>query len=483
MMMPKLDGFGLLAALRDHDELHDVPVIFLSARAGEEAKVEGLQQGADDYLVKPFSARELLARVSANVALSGIRLERAKLLENLNVTLEQRVAEEVRERIKAEEQLRQAQKMEAIGQLTGGIAHDFNNMLAVVMGGLNLIQRRLASGETDVQRFIDAAVDSARRAANLTQRLLAFSRQQPLAPEPVNPNKMVSAMTELLARTIGEDISVQSVLGAGLWQIKADHGQLESAILNLCVNARDAMPEGGRLTIETSNAYVDDIVSREYTIPPGQYVLIAVGDNGAGMSSDVVSRAFDPFFTTKDIGKGTGLGLSQVYGFVRQSGGHVKIYSEIGAGTTVKIYLPRHYGDSSLPDARPAPAAADRGAKGEVVLVVEDDERVRAISVAALGDLGYTAIGASSPGEALQLLANGLSISLLFTDVIMPLMSGRELAERLRQREPDLKVLYTTGYARNAILHNGVLEPGTSLLTKPFSVEELAAKVRQALDW
>jgi signal transduction histidine kinase len=317
-------------------------------------------------------------------------------LQTLNATLEQRVTEEVHERTRAEEQLRQVQKMEAIGQLTGGIAHDFNNMLAVVIGGLNILQRRLEKGDTNIARFVNAAIDGAQRAAALTQRLLAFSRQQPLAPEPLNPNKMISGMTELLTRTLGEHIAVEIVLGAGVWQVKADPGQLENAVLNLCVNARDAMPDGGRLTIETSNSYVDDVVAKEYAIPAGQYALIAVADSGIGMISEVMIRAFDPFYTTKEVGKGTGLGLSQVYGFVRQSGGHVKIYSEIGVGTTVKIYLPRNYGEAPAAEGKKKAVSTYRGSKSEIVLVVEDEERVRTISVEALRDLGYTAIGASS---------------------------------------------------------------------------------------
>jgi signal transduction histidine kinase/CheY-like chemotaxis protein len=403
-------------------------------------------------------------------------------LQTLNATLEQRVAEEVRERTKAEGQLRQVQKMEAIGQLTGGIAHDFNNMLAVIIGGLNILQRRLEKGETDVQRFIEGAIDGAQRAAGLTRRLLAFSRQQPLAPERINPNKLISSMTDLLSLTLGEHIAIETVLEAGIWPIKADPGQLENAVLNLCVNARDAMQDGGRLTIETSNACVDHVVAKEFAILPGQYALIAVADSGVGMSTEILARAFDPFFTTKEIGKGTGLGLSQIYGFVRQSGGDVKIYSEVGVGTTVKIYLPRDDGEANSVESRLVPVAAYRGSKSERVLVVEDEERLRTISVEALRDLGYTAIGASSAQEALQIFEGDLGISLLFTDVIMPAMSGRELADRLRQQHPNLKVLYATGYPRNAIMHNGILEAGTSLLTKPFSVEELATKVRQVLD-
>ncbi|OJU03429.1 MAG: hypothetical protein BGN87_02420 [Rhizobiales bacterium 65-79] len=403
-------------------------------------------------------------------------------LQTLNTTLEQRVLEEVQERSKAEDQLRQIQKMEAVGQLTGGIAHDFNNMLAVIIGGLNLLQRKLKKGETDVERFIEGAIDGAQRAAALTQRLLAFSRQQPLAPEVLNPNRLVSGMTELLRRTLGEPISIETVLTAGLWQVQADPAQLESAILNLSVNARDAMPDGGKLTIETSNAFVDDAFAREFAITPGQYVLIAVADTGTGMTPEVIAKAFDPFYTTKSVGKGTGLGLSQVYGFVRQSGGHVKIYSEPGIGTTVKIYLPRHYGEAVAVNTESGVKAAYGGLPSEIVLVVEDEDRVRAVSVEALKELGYGVVEASTPAEALRILEGEGEIALLFTDVVMPQMSGRELADLARTRRPGLKVLYTTGYTRNAIVHNGILDPGTNLLTKPFSVEELANKVRAILD-
>ena len=400
----------------------------------------------------------------------------------LNNTLEQRVVDEVYARSKVEEQLRQIQKMEAVGQLTGGIAHDFNNMLAVIMGGLTLLQRKLARGETDVERFVDAAIDGAQRAATLTQRLLAFSRQQALSPEPLVVNKLVAGMSELLDRTLGEQVKVETVLAAGLWQVKADPAQLENAILNLAVNARDAMPGGGRLTIETLNAFVDDAYAQEYAIETGQYVLIAVADTGAGMAPEVIAKAFDPFFTTKGAGKGTGLGLSQVYGFVRQSGGHVKIYSELGLGTSVKIYLPRLYGEAAATEQAKRLATIHRGLRSEVILVVEDDERVRALSVEALRDLGYSVVEASGPTQALRMLDEGQQVNLLFTDVVMPDMSGRQLSDRAREKRPKLKVLYTTGYTRNAIVHNGMLDPGTNLLTKPFSIEELAAKIRKILD-
>ena len=391
-------------------------------------------------------------------------------------------AVETTSRIKAEEQLRQAQKMEAVGQLTGGIAHDFNNMLAVVIGGLNLLQRRLARGDTNVSRYIDAAMEGATRAAALTQRLLAFSRQQPLAPEPVDANSMVSGMTELLTRTLGEAIRVETVLFPGLWKTHADPIQLESAILNLSVNARDAMPEGGRLTIETANIHLDEYYAREFAVAAGEYVQIAVSDTGVGMKPDVVAKAFDPFFTTKGVGKGTGLGLSQVFGFIRQSGGQVKIYSEIKRGTAVKIYLPRFHGEAEPVAQRRTTTTAPGGNVNEIVLVVEDEDRVRGYSVEALRDLGYTVVHASNGTEALRMIEAGQDVTLLFTDVVMPGMTGRQLADHAINALPTLKVLFTTGYTRNAVVHNGILDPGTNFLPKPFSIEQLAAKVRSALD-
>lgn len=424
---------------------------------------------------------EFVGMIGVNVDVTEARCAQAEL-QALNATLEQRVLDEVYERSKAEDQLRQFQKMEAVGQLTGGIAHDFNNMLAVILGGLNLLKRKLAKGETDVERFIEGAIDGAQRAANLTQRLLAFSRQQPLSPEPIHPNRMVADMSELLARTLGEPIVVQTVLGPGLWRAQADPGQLENAILNLSVNARDSMPNGGRLTIETSNALIDNVFAREFAIPPGEYVLISVADTGAGMTPEVMAKAFDPFYTTKGVGKGTGLGLSQVYGFVRQSGGHVKIHSEVGRGTTVKIYLPRYLGGGLEAQGKNDQGLSCQGSLNEIVMVVEDEDRVRALSVEALRDLGYAVVEAARPGEALRLLEEREDICLLFTDVVMPEMSGRELAELVRGKRPGIKVLYTTGYTRDAIVHNGILVPGTSLLTKPFSIDELAAKVRSILD-
>lgn len=403
-------------------------------------------------------------------------------LEALNAGLEQRVADEIAERMKAEEQLRQSQKMEAVGQLTGGIAHDFNNMLAVILGSLHLAKRRLGQGELNIDRFLESAIDGANRAATLTQRLLAFSRQQPLAPVVLDINKMVAGMSELLERSLGELVRLETVLMAGLWRVKADPAQLESALINLAVNARDAMPKGGRLTIETANASIDQKYAREYALQPGQYVLIAVTDNGTGIAADVLGKVFDPFFTTKVVGKGTGLGLSQVYGFVRQSGGHVKIYSELDVGTTVKIYLPRFTGEEPVSAASESASYAGASLQSETILVVEDDERVRSISSESLRELGYTVVEAASARDAIRKIESGFVPDLLFTDVVMPDMTGAELAAELSRRHPDLKVLFTTGYTRNAIVHNGVLDAGKHLLSKPFAIEDLAAKVRNLLD-
>lgn len=396
--------------------------------------------------------------------------------------LEQAVAERTAELMAAETRLRQAQKMEAVGQLTGGIAHDFNNMLAVIISGLNLLQRRLAKGDTNVAMYIEGALDGAKRAAALTQRLLAFARQQPLAPEVIDANLMVTGMNDLLAHALGETVTLEIVRGAGLWQSHVDPSELENALINLAVNARDAMPSGGKVTIETANTYIDEDYGREHEVAPGQYVQIAVTDTGIGMAPEVLARAFDPFFTTKSVGHGTGLGLSQVFGFVRQSGGHVKIYSEPDVGTCVKIYLPRHYGSQVPHERRPGSQHIAAGMSGEVVLVVEDDERVRRFSTEALRDLGYEVLEAGNGQEALAIIDGGAPITLLFTDIVMPGMTGRQLADLALARRPGLKVLYTTGYTRNAVVHNGVLDPGTQLLQKPFTLDLLAAKVRAVID-
>ena len=385
---------------------------------------------------------------------------------------------------KSQDALRQAQKMEAVGQLTGGIAHDFNNMLAIVIGSLDIATRRLRRGDTAVERYLQNAHEGASRAATLTQRLLAFSRQSPLSPSVLNLNSLVANMSELLRRTLGEPVILETVLAGGLWCTHADPNQLESAILNLAVNARDAMPGGGKLTIETANAHLDDhYAASEPGLAAGHYVMIAVSDMGEGMDAETLKRVFDPFFTTKPVGKGTGLGLSMVYGFARQSGGHVRIYSEPGSGTCVKIYLPRHFG--SVPQAagtalaKSIPTAAS---DAEIVLVVEDDERVRLMSCNALRELGYTVFEASSGEEALRLYSRLERVDVVFTDVVMPGLSGRQLADSLRAVSARVKVLYTTGYTRNAVVHNGVLDEGVAFLAKPFSVEALAVKLRAVLD-
>lgn len=409
-------------------------------------------------------------------------VEARQVLTRSREELTQEVEERTAKLLEAQDQLRQAQKMEAVGQLTGGIAHDFNNMLAVILGSINLLEKRLARGETDVTRYIEAAKDGANRAASLTHRLLAFSRRQPLKPEVIDANRMIAGMSELLARSIGETISVETVLAAGLWKTNADSSQLENAILNLAVNSRDAMPHGGKLTVETANIYLSAEYGHDHSVAEGQYVLIAVSDTGTGMSEETISKAFDPFFTTKEVGKGSGLGLSQIFGFVRQSNGHVKIYSEQGIGTSVKLYLPRYEGDTVAVEKEPQATDVGRGSRFESVLVVEDDDRVRAFSTEALRELGYTVTEARSGQDALNLLNDGLRPDLLFTDVVMPGMSGRGLATAVKHLIPAIKVLYTTGYTRNAVVHNGVLDSGTHLLQKPFSLDQLAEKVRKAID-
>jgi PAS domain S-box-containing protein len=383
----------------------------------------------------------------------------------------------------AEEALRQAQKMEAVGQLTGGIAHDFNNMLAVVIGSLELLSRRIDQSDARARRYVASAAEGARRAAVLTQRLLAFSRQQPLKPAVVDANALVSGMSELIRGSIGGEIRLETVLASGLWRIHADPNQLESVLLNLAVNARDAMPQGGRLTIETQNAHLDARYAYDHPgLACGQYVMIAVSDTGAGMPASVSARAFEPFFTTKPVGKGTGLGLSQVYGFVKQSGGHVKISSELGEGTSVKVYLPRLVASEPAGEAA-APAAALAGGEGhELILVVEDEAAVRQFSVEALRELGYQVIEADGAARALRLLDEYSQVALLFTDVIMPEVNGPRLAEAACALRPALKVLFTTGYTGNAVVHNGMPGPEVPLLGKPFTLEELASSVRAVLD-
>ena len=412
-------------------------------------------------------------------------------------SLEEAVRERTREleeqneaRKKAEELLRQAQKMEAVGQLTGGVAHDFNNLLTIILGGLEMIGRQLPSLDTSpvaerIARGRDIGVEGVQRAAALTSRLLAFSRRQPLDPKQVDANKLIAATGQLLHRSLGEQVSLETVLGAGLWRIHADVNQLENSLLNLALNARDAMPNGGKVTIETANCYLDEsyVASLSEPVEPGQYVMIAVTDTGTGMDVSTRAKAFEPFFTTKEAGKGTGLGLSQVYGFIRQSSGHIRIYSELGEGSTVKIYFPRHFGDDEGVKDQSVPSTSPRATGNEIILVVEDDDTLRAYTVQVLAELGYDVMEAAHGPAALYIINARDDIDLLFTDIVMPGgMNGRELADKARRLRPLLKVLFTTGYTRNAVVHQGRLDPGVHLIGKPYSSDRLAEKIRSLLD-
>ena len=620
IMMPRLDGFGLIKAIRAKESLRDLPVIVLSARAGEEASIEGLSAGADDYLVKPFSARELIARVEAALALARLRGEtnevtretserlkaalaasgtgtfrwnfsdntliwddelhrlfdiepgqnltlenfislvhqddrdgvrkrckqcvsqgtdfemeyrvmlrhggerwlldkgvtfkdgagrplymtgacvdiserkRAELaLRRMNETLEERVAErtaeldaahnrlleEAREREEISAQLRQAQKMEAIGKLTGGVAHDFNNLLQVISGNLQLISKDVAGNER-TERRIQNALTGVSRGSKLASQLLAFGRRQPLEPKVVNLGRYLRGLDEMLRRAIGEEIELETIAGGGLWNTCVDLAQLENAILNLAINARDAMKGYGKLTIEAGNAWLDDqYAARHPDIAAGQYVMIAVSDTGPGIPAENLERVFEPFFTTKPEGEGTGLGLSMVYGFVKQSGGHAKIYSELGHGTTVRLYLPRTRAEEDI--ALPKDASPIAGGT-ETILVVEDDEGVRLTVVDMLADLGYRVLKAKDAQAALVVIESGVSIDLLFTDVVMPgPLRSTELAKKVRERAPGIAILFTSGYTDNAIVHGGRLDEGTHLLSKPYTREALARKIRHVL--
>jgi signal transduction histidine kinase/ActR/RegA family two-component response regulator len=390
---------------------------------------------------------------------------------------------EMLERERAEATMRQAQKMEALGQLTGGVAHDFNNMLAIIVGNLDLGMRRLSKEDVRARIYVENALSGARRAAELTKRLLAFSRLQPLKPQSADANKCVADMSELLRRTLGEAIELETVLGGGLWRAIVDVHQLESAILNLVINARDAMGRAGRLTIETANTELNRAYADAHAeVTPGQYVMIAVTDTGRGMSDAVIEKAFDPFFTTKPSGAGTGLGLSQVHGFIKQSKGHIKIYSEEGKGTTIKIYLPRDMSRVFAAETRSAvPRAPEFSPKDHVVLVVEDDPGVRSFTVSAVRELGYDAVEADTVGIAREKLLENPRVTIILTDVVLPGGNGRELADILLRERPDLVVLFMTGYTRNAIVHNGTLDPGVRLLSKPFTIEELGRELHAIL--
>jgi PAS domain S-box-containing protein len=460
----------------DEDRASDVP-----SKALEEARQTG------KFEMQGWRVRKDGSLFYANVLITAVRdPATGELIGFAKITRDISEWREAQEALKkTQEQLAQSQKMESIGQLTGGVAHDFNNLLTIIIGNLDTLSRAVKEPAADtsrLQRLLDSAQKGAQRAASLTQRLLAFSRRAPLDPRVVDLGRVVTGMSDLLRRTLGERIAIETVLSGGLWRVCADPNQLEIAILNLAVNARDAMADGGRLTIETANTRLDEAyAAAQAEVVPGQYAVICVTDTGSGMTKEVAARAFEPFFTTKETGHGTGLGLSQVYGFVKQSGGHVKIYTEPGQGTTVKLYLPRFTGDTT---EEITDASERKSLKGsEPILVVEDEPDVRSYSCDTLRELGYAVFEAGDGEAGLRILEEHPEIKLLFTDVGLPgPYNGRQLADEAKRRRPDLRVLFTTGYARNAIVHDGRLDPGVQLITKPFTYDALAAKLRELLD-
>jgi PAS domain S-box-containing protein len=434
---------------------------------------------AGKYEAEAWRVRKDGTRFWANVLVDAIRDSAGNVIGFAKIT------RDMTEHRAMQEQLHQAQKMEAVGQLTGGVAHDFNNLLTVILGNLETLQRGSELDGPRRHRAVEQATHAARRAAALTGKLLAFARRQPLDPKATDVNRMVAGMTDLIRRTLPESIAIETVLGAGLWRVEIDPHQLENALLNLAVNARDAMPEGGSLMIETSNTQIDAAYAARHTdVRKGEYVMICITDTGTGMTKDTMAKAFDPFFTTKPVGQGTGLGLSQVFGFVKQSGGHLKLYSEIGHGTTVRIYLPRSLAELDPRDneTRDEPRQQVLRGASETILVVEDDPDVRLFSVETLRELGFTVLEASDGPTALRTLEQHREVKLLFTDVGLPGLNGRELVDLARQRRPGLAVLFTSGYARNAIVHQGRLDPGVELLPKPFTQLELSRRVRALID-
>ncbi|WP_289141413.1 response regulator [uncultured Pseudomonas sp.] len=493
-----LHGVGLeplLEYLQQQPAWSDLPIVLLTHHGGTEQNASShlsARLGNITLLERPFHPVTLISLVTT--ALRGRRrqyeardrlidLSQSELrLQSTLETLEQQVEERTAQLRSNEEALRQSQKMEAVGQLTGGIAHDFNNMLTGIIGSLELLRRRLARGRLDdLDSLIDLGVTSANRAAGLTHRLLAFSRRQSLDSKPVEINQLVTSMGELLQRSLNESIVLDMQLSGQLWTAEADPNQLESALLNLALNARDAMPDGGRLVVETRNRHLDNVFTAAYgTLTPGDYVELSVIDTGCGMPENVISRAFDPFFTTKPIGQGTGLGLSMIYGFARQSHGHVILHSEVGKGTTVSLFLPRCVGEVTVDaplDATLPPFAN----AGETVLIVEDDPAVRVLVSQVLSELGYAFVEAADADSALPIIESSQRIDLLISDVGLPGMNGRQLAEIGRQIRPDLKVLFITGYAEHAAVRGGFLDPGMQLITKPFTFDLLTAKVREMI--
>lgn len=485
----------LLDYLHRQPAWSDLPIVLMTHHGGSEQNGSSHLSrllGNVTFLERPFHPVTLISLVST--ALRGRRrqyeardrlidLSESELrLQRTLETLEQQVEERTAQLRHNEEALRQSQKMEAVGQLTGGIAHDFNNMLTGIIGSLELLRRRVSRGKLDdLDSLIDLGVTSANRAAGLTHRLLAFSRRQSLDSKPVEINQLVVSMGELLQRSINESIKLDMRLTGELWTAEADPNQLESALLNLVINARDAMPGGGQLLVETSNRHLDNVFTAAYgTSTPGDYVELSVSDTGCGIPENVMGRVFDPFFTTKPIGQGTGLGLSMIYGFARQSRGHVTLHSEVGKGTTVSLFLPRFIGEitANLPADPALPPFANAG---ETVLIVEDDPAVRVLVSAVLKELGYAFVEASDADTAVPIIESDQRIDLMISDVGLPGMNGRQLAEIGRQIRPDLKVLFITGYAEHAAVRGGFLDPGMQLITKPFTFDLLTAKVREMI--
>ncbi|OCW20487.1 response regulator [Pseudomonas sp. S3E12] len=485
----------LLEYLHQQPAWSDLPIVLMTHHGGSEqngsSHLSGLL-GNVTFLERPFHPVTLISLVSA--ALRGRRrqyeardrlidLSESELrLQRTLETLEQQVEERTAQLRSNEEALRQSQKMEAVGQLTGGIAHDFNNMLTGIIGSLELLRRRVSRGKLDdLDSLIDLGVTSANRAAGLTHRLLAFSRRQSLDSKPVQINQLVTSMGELLQRSLNESIALDMRLDTQLWTAEADPNQLESALLNLALNARDAMPSGGRLVVETCNRHLDSVFTAAYgTLKPGDYVELSVSDTGCGIPESLMGRVFDPFFTTKPIGQGTGLGLSMIYGFARQSRGHVTLHSEVGKGTTVSLFLPRFVGEIT-PDVTVDPTLLPIANSGETVLIVEDDPAVRVLVSQVLSELGYAFVEAGDANGALPIIESAQRIDLMISDVGLPGMNGRQLAEIGRQVRPDLKVLFITGYAEHAAVRGGFLDPGMQLITKPFTFDLLTAKVREMI--
>jgi two-component system NtrC family sensor kinase len=432
-------------------------------------------------------AGHLIFGIPATLAMFALGLMALRRTQR-EALVHQQLRQEIARRQESESALRQAQRMDAVGRLTGGIAHDFNNLLTAILGNIDLALRRVSGDNDRVHRSLTSAREASQRAATLVQRLLAFSRQHPQEVKSVDINRLVQGMSELIRRTIGENITIETVLAGGLWKTAIDPNQLENALLNLAVNSRDAMPEGGRLTIETANCHLDEqyVAMAGHEMASGQFVMVAITDTGIGMDRSVIDRAFEPFFTTKPTGMGTGLGLSMVYGFVKQSGGHVRIYSELNEGTTIRLYFPRQPANAKVPDW---PAVEPSGSepvafnsKQATILVVEDDEQVNSFATEALRDSGYRVLSAADGPTALQRLEGEAKIDMLFTDVVLPGgMNGRQLADEVRRRRPSIKVLFATGYTRNAIVHQGRLDPDVDLLSKPFTSDALARKIAEIL--